>query len=70
MMPPVSYSEFHVQLLGARTYDQEHPGALRLEEWLWESFAFADHGAIYQRWQLPDDQNARHFNFFRGPVFV
>jgi hypothetical protein len=48
MMPPVTIKEYLVQLLGAKTFDQERPG-MNLEEWLWESFAFDDQGAHYIR---------------------
>jgi hypothetical protein len=59
MMPPVTYSEFHTQLLGAKTYDQETSPYLRMEDWMWESFGFADHGAVYVR-HIPGYNGADH----------
>jgi len=59
MMPPASYKDFYNQLLGACAYDQEQWPTVRLEDWLWESFAFADHGAIYIR-HMPGYNGADH----------
>jgi hypothetical protein len=59
MMPPVTYREFYTQLLGASTYDQQNGPGMNLEDWLWESFGFADHGVEFVR-HFPGYNGADH----------
>jgi hypothetical protein len=48
----ITHHEFHIGLLGARTFDQEWGPKSFQEECLFDLFAFDDHGARYIRPRL------------------